>query len=403
LASVVLLSLVAAPGAVAHSGLVLRGYGTPTIDGVIGAGEWQSTGRFDAPVALPPELGGGTVPATLYLMNDTQNLYIALMVGTASIIGDNSFLGAFDNDHNGTLYEQGHESLEFRRTGGTAQFLDGFIQRLPNGYCWCWDVDYGGTSEITGAYTRDSGASYYELAHPLDTADDGHDFSMRLGRRAGLAFDYIHCVATQCAFTRMPPYASGNPPDVSIVSNDHTPPDTQLTSGPQEGSIVAPADFDFAFTGSDAAISPETLLYECKLDAGAYEPCTSSHRLDFVDDGSHTFSVRALDDWDLADPTPAERHWSVDGESPARPRVIGPRVTRSRTPTYRFAATDAVAPVNRLRYRCAFDRTRLHACRARYRQRLSRGRHMLRVRALDTLGNTSGLTTVHVVVKKPRS
>jgi hypothetical protein len=218
---------------------VLRGYGTPTIDGVIGAGEWQSTGRFDAPVALPPELGGGTVPATLYLMNDTQNLYIALMVGTASIIGDNSFLGAFDNDHNGTLYEQGHESLEFRRTGGTAQFLDGFIQRLPNGYCWCWDVDYGGTSEITGAYTRDSGASYYELAHPLDTADDGHDFSMRLGRRAGLAFDYIHCVATQCAFTRMPPYASGNPPDVSIVSNDHTPPDTQLTSGPQEGSIVA--------------------------------------------------------------------------------------------------------------------------------------------------------------------
>jgi hypothetical protein len=53
---------------------------------------------------------------------------------------------------------------------------------------------------------------------------------------------------------------------------------------------------------------------------------------------------------------------------------------------YTFSATDDQAPRSRLRYRCSFDTARLHACSARYSQRLAVGNHKLRVRALDDAG-----------------
>ena len=99
-------------------------------------------------------------------------------------------------------------------------------------------------------------------------------------------------------------------------------------------------------------------------------------------------------------PTPALRTWRVDGDPPARLKIKGPRVTRNKSPTFRFSATDAVSGPDEIRFRCSFDTKRLHACAARYRQRLRAGRHRLRVRAIDALGNASAIATVRVVVKK---
>ena len=293
--------------------------------------------------------------------------------------------------------------MAFERSHATVDFSDDFIHLVGNGFCQCPDTDYGGTDELSGAYTRDSNASFYELSHPLNTGDDAHDFSVGPGRRMSIGFDHGVCGPTQCVNTQVPPRGvSGWPGDLAIVSTDRTPPETQITSGPAEGSISRPGNFEFTFTGTDAGVSPETLIYECKLGDHPYEPCPSPHRVLFADEGTNTFSVRALDDWDLADPTPSTRTWRVDGVGPTRPKVAGPRVTRSQRPTFRFSATDAITPRSKIRYRCSFDRTRLHACGARYRQRLRRGRHTLRVRALDRLGNQSATATVRVVVKRPR-
>ncbi|HEY3185631.1 MAG TPA: FG-GAP-like repeat-containing protein, partial [Gaiellaceae bacterium] len=54
---------------------------------------------------------------------------------------------------------------------------------------------------------------------------------------------------------------------------------------------------------------------------------------------------------------------------PTRPTVRGPRWTRKRAPVYRFRSVDFDGPDGAIRYRCAFDRRALHACRARYTQR----------------------------------
>jgi hypothetical protein len=402
-ASVVALSILVLPGAaVGHSGLVLRGYGTPVVDGTLSAGEWDAAGRFDFNANLPPDLGGGTVPATLYLMNDAQSLYVGLKVDNPSTAGTSSFLATFNNDHStGGAEQEGDEVMEFERSGTGGVFQDNFIHRTTSGFCLCKDTDYGGTSEGAGKYTKDAVSSFYELSHPLDTGDNAHDFSVGFGSRVGLDFYFIHCVL-QCAGTRFPPIVSGGLADLVVVSTGGTtPPDTQITGGPAEGSLSRPGDFNFTFTGTDDAVSADRLTYECKLDDGAFAACTTPHRT-FGAHGSHTLSVRAIDDWDLVDATPAERRWRADGVGPTRPRVVGPRVTRSRAPAFRFSATDAVTPRRQIRYRCAFDRPRLHACSARYRQRLRRGRHVLRVKALDSLGNESGVTRVRVRVKRPR-
>lgn len=405
LATLTALSLMAIPGAaVGHSGLVLRGYGSAVIDGVFGAGEWEPAGRHDFEAALPVELGGGTVSASLYFMNDAQNLYVGLRVGSASTAGTTSFFGSFDNNHSGGVYnEEGDEVMAFERSQGTVAFSDDFIHLVGNGFCWCVDTEYGGADELSGSYTKDSNASYYELSHPLNTGDDAHDFSVGPGRRMSIGFDHVACGPTQCANTQVPPRGvAGAPGDLAIVSTDRTPPDTQITSGPAEGSISRPGNFDFTFTGTDAGVPPETLIYECRLGDHPYEPCPSPHRVLFANEGTNTLSVRALDDWDLADPTPSVRTWRVDGVGPTRPKVAGPRVTRSQRPRFRFSATDAVTPRSKIRYRCAFDRARLHSCSASYRQRLRIGRHILRVTARDSLNNQSEQTTVRVLVKRPR-
>ena len=75
-----------------------------------------------------------------------------------------------------------------------------------------------------------------------------------------------------------------------------------------------------------------------------------------------------------------------------RPSVSGPRSTTLERPVYRFRAAHAVS------FRCAFDSTRLHACRARFSQRLSLGRHTLRVRAVGKRRALSRVVAVKVVV-----
>jgi streptogramin lyase len=74
------------------------------------------------------------------------------------------------------------------------------------------------------------------------------------------------------------------------------------------------------------------------------------------------------------------------------PRVSGPRATTLEQPHYRFRAAHAVS------FRCAFDSTRLHACRAHFSQRLFPGKHTLRVRAVGKHGVMSRVVAVEVVV-----
>jgi hypothetical protein len=84
-------------------------------------------------------------------------------------------------------------------------------------------------------------------------------------------------------------------------------PDTTVTSGPTTPTDPTP---DFAFS-SDMAGS----TFECKVDGGAFEPCSSPTTLPTQADGQHVFYVRAVNGG-RTDPTPASHTFTVDTTKP---------------------------------------------------------------------------------------
>jgi hypothetical protein len=380
--------LVAMTGAAsAKDDLSIRGYGTPLVDGVLAPGEWDTAGRYDFQATRSPAEGGGTVPATLFVMNDSTNFYLALRLPVTTL--DNSTFDTMlfppgPNPFNGgdilRVVPWTFEDKHFHPTG-------------PSTWEWLDDTADGGTRDGTAAVQTNNGVSVFEVAHPLNSADDRHDVSLAIPSHISYTSSIQHCISGSCAFTVMPGSSGGQ---VVIVSGTHVPPETTITDGPADGAEL-PDYGVYTFTGSDDVAPESEITFECKLDAEDWTSCESSFAPVTVEDGWHTLRVRALDDMLNTDPTPAQRRWRTDSRSPRKPRVA--RSQRARSTQFRFSSKDAGTPASHLRFRCAVDAKRLHACSSLYRLRLPAGRHVLRVRAADPAGNESGVKIVRFAVR----
>jgi hypothetical protein len=96
--------------------------------------------------------------------------------------------------------------------------------------------------------------------------------------------------------------------DGEIYKIDKTPPNTTIYSKPlNPSSKKNPAHF--IFSGN------EILNYECQLDSGNFEKCTSPIYIKSLNEGSHTFKVRAIDEAGNIDPTPATYTWIINDET----------------------------------------------------------------------------------------
>ena len=80
--------------------------------------------------------------------------------------------------------------------------------------------------------------------------------------------------------------------------------DTVIDTGPTGTVRLGEATFTFSATSPTAS-------FECRLDAGAWQTCSSPRTETGLADGGHTFAVRAADNGTV-DPTPASRTWTVD-------------------------------------------------------------------------------------------
>jgi hypothetical protein len=95
-------------------------------------------------------------------------------------------------------------------------------------------------------------------------------------------------------------------PAVATFVVDTTPPETTITESPS--GTIGTSSASFAFTASE----PGT--FECRLDstaAGDWGPCASPKSYGSLADGSHAFEVRAADELDNVDPTPATSSFVV--------------------------------------------------------------------------------------------
>ena len=159
----------------------LTGKGIATIDGVLSPGEWDGAGKFNLSVRLP---GGGTTPATLYVMNDNLNLYVAMRINQAIPQPGNSLVFEFDNNNNG-IRENGDDAFGFTPPNFFDDYRTGDPPCPTGALCGFYDVDNGGVNNGQGAFLNNGAYTVYEMSHPLNSGDILHDFALFAGQTVG--------------------------------------------------------------------------------------------------------------------------------------------------------------------------------------------------------------------------
>jgi hypothetical protein len=100
-------------------------------------------------------------------------------------------------------------------------------------------------------------------------------------------------------------------------------PETTITQASVSGNRAV-----FAFTGTGAA------GFQCRIDAGAFTPCSSGQQYTGLTRGGHSFQVRAIDAAGIVDPTPAEHRFTIGtavlgtGSGSSRKVTLAPRRVR---------------------------------------------------------------------------
>jgi hypothetical protein len=161
----------------------------PDIDGIMSPGEWDDAATIDFDL-LGPGTPRPVVAHTLYVMNDVDNLYLAVRRydETPGEFGD-WVTFTFDNDDDG-LIEDGDDRIKLTIVSGSplpGRFEDWYyIGAIPSSEPE-EDIDGSGAAGIDGTYT------IFEISHPLDSGDYDHDFSLSFGDTVGFNIDsYDH-------------------------------------------------------------------------------------------------------------------------------------------------------------------------------------------------------------------
>ncbi len=150
--------------------------GPPTIDGNFAPGEWAPASQTPFTVNVP----GGTVAGTLYVMNDAQNLYLAVRFPRTVVDGTNLLNFEFDNNNNGVGPEDGDDYFTFTPATG---FSDAFRSGCPSGGGSCVTTDQ---TNGVGAFFNNGSFTVYELSHPLNSGETGKDFALTAPTTVGM-------------------------------------------------------------------------------------------------------------------------------------------------------------------------------------------------------------------------
>ncbi len=168
---------------------------------------------------------------------------------------------------------------------------------------------------------------------------------------------------------------------------DVTPPDTQILSvvflGPTD--LVEPETFRFELAGTDNGTAWFELEFECSLDGGPWDGCDRPFHylpIEELPGGEHTMLVRAVDEFENVDPTPASHTFSTEA-GPETTILTGPDPETGDTEvTFTFSANPAAGAT----FECSLDLGLFVACPNPYTTIVPLGDHELLVRAKGPLG-----------------
>ena len=179
-----------------------------------------------------------------------------------------------------------------------------------------------------------------------------------------------------------PPPPGPQPPPPPVAAVDRTAPTVTITARPPAETTSVAAVLSFR-------ASERATTFSCRLDGGAFVPCTSPASFEGLALGEHAFAVRARD-----------RAGNTGAATIASWRIVEPPDTTPPTTTlsasidgssasFSFTSSEAGST-----FSCALDGSSFETCSSpRAYSRLAPGSHTFAVRATDAAGNTGAAAT----------
>lgn len=192
------------------------------------------------------------------------------------------------------------------------------------------------------------------------------------------------CFLGACSVPDKQPASADAGVDAAIPPGEDGAPNTMITDAPAEFSPDAAATFRFA---SDIA----TATFVCTIDGETPLPCSSPYTRT-LNDGSHTFSVRAVDTKGNSDDTPAEHPWSIDTAIPETMLLEAPpALDNSVMVRFTFDSNE-----RNVTFDCSLDNAAYVACVSNAEVGpIGDGAHSFAVRAHDRAGNVDSAPAIH--------
>jgi len=156
------------------------------------------------------------------------------------------------------------------------------------------------------------------------------------------------------------------------------PPPTVAINSTSVGNLTNVASIQITFSANESA------TFQCSLDTTTYSACTSPYSASGLTDGTHNFSVEAVDAYGQ-ESSPAQYQWTVDTTPPvATFGTITPSGSEvaSNQITINFSASEQST------FQCALDAAQAAACNSPVSLNdLSDGSHTFSVTPTDMAGN----------------
>jgi len=157
---------------------------------------------------------------------------------------------------------------------------------------------------------------------------------------------------------------------------DTIPPETTITLKPPAYSNTTDALFEFN-------CNEASCTFQCRLDYGAWLPCSSPQSYTGLSEGTHYFDVAATDALGNTDPTPASFSWTIDITPPITSLTsYPPAYTNIGDATFDFSCNEPSCTIE-----CNIDYGGWFMCWPPYNSWFSEGEHNFQVRCVDQAGN----------------
>jgi hypothetical protein len=158
--------------------------------------------------------------------------------------------------------------------------------------------------------------------------------------------------------------------------------------GTVPNGISSSSEGTFEFIGLDA--NGSVAGFECRIDGGPFETCSSPQTYTDLADGSHHFELRAIDQVGTVQPEPFTYTWTVDTTYPVESYELTPaNPTNQASGEFRFSTSDEGGSGVR-KVECSLDGSELAPCTSPVNVGpLVDGEHEFQVWATDWAGHTS--------------